>query len=186
MGVRRIKASPYRQRANEKKIAGYIAAGIHKRIVRTFLPIRAFGETELRFPIGPVPKFTKFKYNKGKHYKIAGGAMRKKATRRAQYSNYDNVLATSYTRHPLLKDILDIPEPSNYAQGSAFGDPKYGYLSQRTRDYIQAQADRYASDQAVGSKIIHEGSVEMLRRIDAVGTKEQHFGVLSYLNKKPE
>lgn len=110
-GVKHLKPwkSPYRQRVNALKIERLRAAGLLSRIIKRTMPIRAFGESELRIPMGPVPKWTKFHYNTGKHYKIAGGSMRRKAARRQQYTNYNNVESIANMRNKMLSEILNNP-----------------------------------------------------------------------------
>lgn len=99
--------SVHRVRKDEQKRERLKKAGLWDRIMKSRMLVRAFGETEIRYPVGPVPTFTKFKYNKGKHFKTAGGSMRKKANRISQYSNYDNE-ATFYTYSSFkLREILD-------------------------------------------------------------------------------
>lgn len=112
--LRRFANSPYAKRARDNKAKRLLKAGLLERVIARLRPIRKWGESEMRFPIGPFPKWTKFKYNKGKHFKIAGGAMRHKASRVSQHSNYDNVQSVTRQRHavwterePLLRDILD-------------------------------------------------------------------------------
>jgi hypothetical protein len=52
------------------------------------LPNRSVGESETRISLGKPEKRFKFQFNKGKHFKPAGGSMRNKAARVSQHRNY--------------------------------------------------------------------------------------------------
>lgn len=107
--------SPYEARLNNKR-KGTRARTQFRRPDQK-LPDKSVGESEVRIALGRPEKRFKFKFNKGKHIKPAGGSMRAKDARRSRHRNYVRPAVYGYAK---LDQLLDRPkQPLSPALGSA-------------------------------------------------------------------
>ena len=168
MGVYLKMHSPYRLRANALKRKRRQAAELATPIFRYNSPIRTHGESEIRIPVtyGARVKQVKFHYNIGKHYKIAGGSMRRKAARRQQYTNYNNAESIDRNLNRIFNEILDLSIDRGVDRDyCAFTDPKFGKHSPATINYLNKQAQHLESDTSPLGKELHKSTTRVLEKL---------------------
>jgi hypothetical protein len=107
--------SPYEARLNNKRKGTRSLTQL--RYPDQKAPNKSVGESEVRIALVHPEKRFKFKFNKGKHVKPAGGSMRAKGARRSRHSNY---VRPAIYAHAKLSQLLDRPkQPLSNAVASA-------------------------------------------------------------------